>query len=199
MPELIESFPSAKDTLAEPDLFARVLAPLAVIDTDGVTIPVVVPFEPMAGRLGERTRDVHTVFASRDHIGFRLGDDGRLDFLGDPLYFELFSRAQTGATSRSLTAFYEDQYAGLSHVRRRGLLPPDTLTFADPDLDWLDALDPDGDPEIEPVLAQEFMPNGGEFTKIASINPQLVLPRSAGTWTLWFEERSATVLLTRAD
>lgn len=188
MPLVVSHFPAAADVFTDPELMQRVLAPVAIIELPGAgRLPLVVPFEPLAGRWGERTRDVHTVFASPDRIGFRLTPDGRLDLLGDARFFELIHRADSEHRSRSLTAFYEDQYAGLTEARTHDL-PEEAIEQVDPDLDWLDD---------EPQ--EEAMPDGTAFTRLLTLSPGAVLPRSTGEVTLWFEPASSTVLLTRAD
>jgi hypothetical protein len=181
---------------------------------DGTALPVVIPFEPAAGRLGERTRDVHTAFASADRMGFRLLPDGTLDFLGDPAFFELIHRARNDRQSRGLTSFYEDQYAGLSSARGRGALPDGCIEEFDPDLAWMEDDPTDVDdvtedpcfgveaaeaPGAATATATESMPNGTPFARLLTVDPSTLLPRSSGTFTLWWEPETSTVLVTRHD
>ncbi|MGO2634488.1 MAG: hypothetical protein ACTII7_08130 [Galactobacter sp.] len=189
MISLLSTFPLPAATFADPSWMERVLAPLAVVELeDGTSLPVAIPFEPAGGRLGERTRDVHTAFAAPDRMGFRLLPNGTLDFLGDPAYFELIHRAQNHRQSRGLTAFYEDQYAGFDSARPRGVVPQTCIEEFDPDLAWLD------DDTVE-----EFMPNATPFTRVLTVDPSGVLPRSVGLFSIWWEPASSTVLVTRGD
>ncbi|MGO3152716.1 MAG: hypothetical protein ACTIJJ_08870 [Galactobacter sp.] len=211
MISIVTPFPAPGRVFTDQTWMERVLAPIAVVELeDGSTFPVVVPFEPAAGRLGERTRDVHTVFATADRMGFRLLPNGTVDFLGDPDFFELIHRAQRNQQSRSLTAFYEDQYAGFHSARTSGALPDGYIEEFDPDLAWLDqdmvddsagdfadALDFD-DNATAPAT-RETMPNGTPFTKVLTVDPSAFLPRSYGTFTVWWEPASSTVLVTRND
>jgi hypothetical protein len=43
------------------------------------------------------------------------------------------------------------------------------------------------------------MPDGSEFTRVFTVDPANVLCRPTGTFTVWWEPDSSTVLLTRAD
>ncbi|WP_291280262.1 hypothetical protein [Galactobacter sp.] len=214
MTSIVTPFPDPGRVFTDQSWMERVLASIAVVELeDGTTFPVVIPFEPAVGRLGERTRDVHTVFASADRMGFRLLPNGTVDFLGDPEFFELIHRAQRNQRSRSLTAFYEDQYAGFHSARTSGVLPDGCIEEFDPDLAWLDQDmidDPAGDDgddgddlgfDVNAAVAatRETMPNGTPFTKVLTVDPSALLPRSNGTFTVWWEPASSTVLVTRND
>ena len=211
MISIVTPFPDPGRVFTDQSWMERVLAPIAVVELeDGATFPVVVPFEPASGRLGERTRDVHTVFASADRMGFRLLPNGEVDFLGDPEFFELIHRAQRNQRSRSLTAFYEDQYAGFHSARASGVLPDECIEEFDPNLAWLDQdmIDDSGDDFADDLgfdvnaaaaATRETMPNGRPFTKVLTVDPSAVLPRSGGTFTVWWEPASSTMLVTRND
>lgn len=114
----LKPFPSAAESFTDPAEAQRVLAPLVSIDLSAANpqwsgwLPIVSPYEPAEGYVGEGSRDVHTYFARPNWIGFELHDDGRLDFKGDWRFFAI-----NHSPSRGLNAHYEDQLTAFTTSR----------------------------------------------------------------------------------
>ena len=193
----LRPFPRADDAFLDPRTAERVLAPLLSVDLGALNpewdgwLPVVAPYEPIAGLLGERAADVHTSFCRPGWLGFRLGDDGRLDFLGDWNLFEWFR------SPGRVRAHYEDQLAGFAEARDTAR-PDEWLTEAASEQSefawWVEAegFETEG---VEDGDAHPVMPNGDRFFHVLSLRPADYLPRGAEELAVFYEPRSRTVLV----
>jgi|GEM_PF-3088209 len=228
----LRPYPAADDSFAEPRIAERVLAPLVSVDLSVIDpswtgrLPLVLPLELREAPLGLRTRDMHTFFARTGWMGFRLGSDSRLDFLGDWRFFETLhdEPALAGPDSlpddasspslprfvppRRLVPLIEDQLAALRTGRlafeRSGVAPM-------PDDEWLQDVGypRESGPWADPALfslgglgtddVHPLMPNGDRFHFVAELNPRDYLPHGPRRLLAFFEPSSRTALFTFDD
>ncbi len=228
----LRPFPTADASFVDPRFAERVLAPLVSLDLAAVDpewsgwLPIVAPFEPAEGYVGERTTGVHSYFARTNWLGFELTQDGRLDFKGDWAFFEHYAHP-----SRALTAHYEDQLAGFAQTRALAREHGALIHLQDLEYypieqlltrpqDWLvDVADPQpyganwqhprlfelggiehgeeyGLSGVGGTDVHPLMPNGDRFHFVASVVGAHYLPRGADEVLVFFEPTSRTVLVT---